>query len=111
MDGIKLRTILSKNIKQHRKQYKLSQEKLAATAGISTNFLSDIETGKKWPSPDTLVNLANALHIDVFELFKPDELPASVTNMLEEFTKEALLNVRQSLSAIQDSYLTQIRNV
>jgi transcriptional regulator with XRE-family HTH domain len=106
MDGKKLRSILGKNIKQHRKQYKLSQENLAATAGISTNFLSDIETCKKWPSPDTLVNLANALHIDAYEFFKPDELPIGVINMLEEFTKEALLNVRQSLATIQDSYLT-----
>ena len=110
MDGIKLRTILSKNIKQYRKQYKLSQEKLAVATGISTNFLSDIETCKKWPSPDTLVNLANALNIETYVLFKPDELPTGVTNMLEEFTKEALLNVRQSLATIQDSYLTQLKN-
>ena len=45
---------------------------LAEKADISMNFLSEIERGNKWPYPDTLQNLAAALNVEVFELFKKE---------------------------------------
>jgi len=50
---------------------------LSEKLGISTNFLSQVETGKTWVSSFTLSKLADALEVEVFELFKP----ASVTGM------------------------------
>jgi transcriptional regulator with XRE-family HTH domain len=40
------RAILSRNIKRYRSRLSLSQLHLALELGISTTFLSDIETGK-----------------------------------------------------------------
>ncbi|MDR2536624.1 MAG: helix-turn-helix domain-containing protein [Treponema sp.] len=68
-----LRQLFSTNIKKCRNRRNLSQAKLAKQIHISTNFISDIETGKKWVSPLTLANLAEALEVNVYELFKPDE--------------------------------------
>jgi len=51
--------VLSSNIKLYRGKYKWSQAKLAEKIDISINFLSDIENAKKWPSPTTMVKLAN----------------------------------------------------
>ena len=49
----------------------MSQAVLAEKAGISIPFLSDIERGNKWPYMDTLINIANVLEVDVYELLKP----------------------------------------
>jgi transcriptional regulator with XRE-family HTH domain len=51
----------------------MSQAALAERAGISIPFLSDIERGNKWPYMDTLINIANALNVDAYELLKPAE--------------------------------------
>jgi len=67
-----LRDLLSINIKRFRGRKGWSQAKLAEKLDISTNFLSDIETTKGWVSPLTLVKLAAALNVEVYELFKPE---------------------------------------
>jgi transcriptional regulator with XRE-family HTH domain len=67
-----LRALLSANIKRFRGRRGWSQAKLAEKLDISTNFLSDIETTKGWVSPLTLVKLAAALNVEVYELFKPE---------------------------------------
>ena len=67
-----LRTLLSANIKRFRGRRGWSQAKLAEKLDISTNFLSDIETTKGWVSPLTLVKLAAALNVEVYELYKPE---------------------------------------
>ncbi|MDR1929305.1 MAG: helix-turn-helix transcriptional regulator [Treponema sp.] len=65
------RELLSRNIKHYRGRLGFSQLDLALELGISTTFLSDIETGKKWVSPRTLAHIARILKIEIFELFKP----------------------------------------
>jgi len=67
------RALLSRNIKRFRSRLGLSQFHLAVELGLSTTFISDIETGKKWVSALTLSQIAKALKIDVFELFKPEK--------------------------------------
>ncbi len=51
-----------KRIRSIREYQKLSREKLAEMANISTQFLADIETGKKGMSVVTLHKLCTALH-------------------------------------------------
>ena len=58
-----------KNIKKYRKQKKYTQEQLSELAGISTDFLSKIERGKKKPSIDTLDSIISALEIEPYMLF------------------------------------------
>lgn len=53
-----------------RLQKQMTQEKLAETADISTDFLSLIERGRNAPSFDTLEKLAAALEVQVHQLFK-----------------------------------------
>lgn len=52
-----------KRIRCAREYQKLSREKLAELANISTQFLADIETGKKGMSVVTLQKICSALHI------------------------------------------------
>jgi transcriptional regulator with XRE-family HTH domain len=73
MEGKEVRAVLAKNLKLYRGLRGISQAVLAEKAGISIPFLSDIERGNKWPYMDTLINIANALQTDVYELLKPAE--------------------------------------
>jgi transcriptional regulator with XRE-family HTH domain len=85
MGGKELRALLSMNIKLLRNRRGWSQATLAGNSGISIPFLSDIERGNKWPYPETLTNLAKALDIEVFELFKQKEpIENGITTILEK---------------------------
>ena len=102
MNEASLRELFSQNIKRYRKMKGWSQEKLAEKMEISTNYLSDIETGRGWVSPFSLVKLANALEIDVFELFKPHEtLPKdtliTINKCLEDFSTSLKVAFDKSL--------------
>jgi transcriptional regulator with XRE-family HTH domain len=67
-----LRDILSGNVKKYRNRRAWSQFTLAAKIDMSTNFLADLEAGNTWVSALTLVKLAKAFEIEVYELLKPD---------------------------------------
>jgi len=90
--------VFSSNIKLYRTRYKWSQADLAEKVNISINFLSDIETGKKWASPVTMVKLANVFNVKAYELLKPlDLLPENYTNIIEKFAEDihhAIENIR-----------------
>jgi transcriptional regulator with XRE-family HTH domain len=64
-----LRKVLAFNMKLHRKRLGLSQAKLAEKTNVSDNHITLIETGKRFPSISMLEMLANALEIDILELF------------------------------------------
>lgn len=58
-----------------RARRKLSQEDLAAAAGCSKSFVSQLETGKKRPGLPLLEALARALDVTPAELLRPAGLP------------------------------------
>lgn len=67
-----LHRLLARNLKSIRAQRGLTQDSLAEMAGISKNYLAEIETGRKYPSPDTFVALASALEVPPFRLIMED---------------------------------------
>ena len=102
IDEENLRSLFSQNIKKYRQRKGLSQEKLAEKMEISTNYLSDIERKKGWVSPFSLAKLANALGVEVFELFRPEEtVPAdvieTVNQCLEDFSASLKISFEKSL--------------
>ena len=62
--------MLGEAIRKYRARSKLSQEKLAEKADLSTVFISEVETGKKTISVDSLLRIANALKIALRDLFR-----------------------------------------
>jgi transcriptional regulator with XRE-family HTH domain len=106
-----LRTILSQNIRRLRNYHKLSQADFAEKIDISIPFLSDIENGKKWVSPVTLVKMADALNIETYELLKPETIiPDNVVNILEKYTADIYQVFGSALNNIQHNYLKQIKD-
>jgi transcriptional regulator with XRE-family HTH domain len=51
------------NLKSERLRRKLSQETLAAKAGLSVSYISMLERGQRTPPLDTLESLAKALSV------------------------------------------------
>jgi transcriptional regulator with XRE-family HTH domain len=106
------RVTLGANLKRYRCFRGLSQAKLAEMVDISPNFISDIETGKRWLSSDTLVNLAEALKIEVFEFLKPAEaITGDAAALLTKYTEEASNAlgelVAQPLENLRKQYLQE----
>lgn len=61
--------MLSKNLRNLRKQRRLSQEKLARLADISYNTIAKIEAGKaRNPTFETLSRLADIFNVSIDEL-------------------------------------------
>jgi len=79
-------------IKAMRIERKLTQDRLATDAGISTGFLSDLENGKSNVGADKLLDIAEALDVSLDYLMKgeqekgpskdvPMALPASLVRL------------------------------
>jgi transcriptional regulator with XRE-family HTH domain len=102
MDEAGLRDLFGFNIKRFRSRKGLSQAKLAEKMDISTNYLSDIERGLGWISPFSLIKLANALEIEVFELFQAPDAAAGdvltvVNRCLDDFSASLRVSFEKSL--------------
>ena len=92
-----LRRLLGSNIKKYRHACGLSQEKLAERAETSTNYVSAIETGRRFPSVETLEKIASVLGIDTPELFsmKPEHNDSAKKKMEEQVWH----NIGQNISS------------
>ena len=63
-------SFIRQNIKYYRNLKGYSQEKLSELSGISSDYLSEIERGKKTPSLKRLILIAEALEIEAYKLLK-----------------------------------------
>lgn len=80
-----LRRILSSNIKFHRKQLFLTQEKLAERAGLSAQTINDIEGCRTWVSDKSLIKIAEVLHLAPAELLLSQaEITSNENNKSEQ---------------------------
>ena len=59
------------NIKKYRKRLNFTQEQLAERAKTSTTYIGTIEIGQKFPSPQMIERIADALNVDSLKLFQP----------------------------------------
>ena len=106
MNGDSIRQALAQNIKRFRDTRKMSQADLAFDAGISIPFLSDIERGNKWPSPETIEKISAALDIEPFQLFSPDtKLNEENRLIIEKIIKEISVAQNTAIKNICEKYL------
>jgi len=77
----------------------MSQAAFAEKVNISIAFLSQIERGIKYPASETLSSIANALGVEVCELFKDGEAPAGHHNLLARFKSDVLNSVEAIYAA------------
>jgi len=111
MGGKELRAIFGKNVRIFRNRRNWSQADLAEYANISINFLGDIERGNKWPHPETLTKLADALEIRVFELFMEEnnEPNPKTKKLMNRLIKDVSLTINKTLSLSVNQSIEHIR--
>lgn len=66
-------SLVQANIKRYRIEKNFTQEILSEKAGISCDYLSEIERGKRIPSLKRLCLIADALQIETYLLFKKEK--------------------------------------
>ena len=71
MSVIPVQKIFAGNLKRARSRRRISQNTLAGRAGITTGYLAEIETCRKFPSAEVIQNLADGLRCHPSILFAP----------------------------------------
>lgn len=66
---MEIRELIGVRIKELRKKRGLSQEQLSEKAEITPNYLSRVERGTENPTLDMFMKLANALEVEMWEMF------------------------------------------
>jgi transcriptional regulator with XRE-family HTH domain len=105
MTETELRTIVRTNIRRYRSYRQWTQAQFAEKLDISVNFLCDIENGKRWISPASMVKIACVLNIEPFELFKPADVPLpAVSTLLSKYNDEVIQAVSASLKQVYEYF-------
>ena len=71
MNSAELQKLFSTNLKNARNRLHFSQMKLAEKSDLSVGYICDLESGRRWGTPETFSKLADALNINPFELLLP----------------------------------------
>lgn len=70
---MKYRKIIGKNISKYRKLKGLTQEKLAEHCGLHRTYIGAVERGERNISIDNIERIANALEVEIIQLFVKGE--------------------------------------
>lgn len=97
-----LREIFAKNLRKNRRRCGFSQEKLAEKAGVSTQYLAMMEIARKFPAADVLERLAEAMNINVYELFLIDHSPREELELLR---KDIIVEMKKTFCDIIEQAL------
>ena len=82
MDNI--RETFARNLRENRRKSGLTQAQLAEKAEVSTHYIALIELARNIPKVDTIERLANALNVEIYELFIVPLSPAMEMKKLQE---------------------------
>jgi transcriptional regulator with XRE-family HTH domain len=77
-------------MKAQRQILGISQAQLAERVNTSTNYIGQIETGKRFPTPEMLERIAVALEIDPPALFSTEIRPSTEIETLVKAQKQIL---------------------
>ena len=65
-----IKKIFGKNVRTYRETRGLSQEKLAHLCGLHRTYIGSIERGERNISLGNIQKIANALQVEIIDLFK-----------------------------------------
>lgn len=64
----RIQQLLAENLRRERKRAGYSQEKLAELVELSPKYISSLEGGGRFPSPDTIQRIVDCLGLEPYEL-------------------------------------------
>jgi transcriptional regulator with XRE-family HTH domain len=103
MDGNKLKAMVGRNLKLLRTNRGYSQAFLAEKADISITYLSRIERGLNFPKPEILVQIAEGLDVEIYELFKMDHTPREKQNNHKKLINSLSKEMTQKVTNLMES--------
>lgn len=98
---------LGRRVREERLQMHMTQEYLAEEVDVSVAFIGQIERGERYPSLQTMINLANALRTTVDYLLMDSIKPTNqnlcklwiqLTKDMNENDMEMLIEIAKSIS-------------
>lgn len=98
--------LLGLRVKECRKMCKITQEKLAEIIGVDNGYISKLEVGQNFPSISTLEKIANALNVELYELFqyttiKETDFKTEINKIYDKLPKEKQLTLYQVAKAME----------
>ena len=81
---VRIREIFAQNLKIHRRKCGISQEKLAEKAKVSAHYIAILEIARSFPASDVLERIAEALDVEIYELFLDPQSPNKEFTRLRE---------------------------
>lgn len=90
-----IKELFGYNLRRIRKAQNLSQIQLAEKVNMAFTFISDIENGKKWVSPETIDKLSMALDVEVYQFFLPKDYNFSDNKTIKAYTQEIFEAIRK----------------
>jgi len=106
MQEQELKEKVGKNIKFYRFRSQLSQADLAEKSQISITSLSDIERGNNFPQAKTLCNIAQALDVEVWSLFRGEDVSDEKNTVLEHFSEDFSKHINIAIETVRKQYIT-----
>ena len=103
-----IRKVVAANIKRYRKQLKMTQEKLAEKADISTTYVANIECGKTWVSDKTLEKISETLHVAIYQLFIPEEKSKTTPQNQYQLIQKLIEKDRQAVHSYAYSFCDKL---
>jgi transcriptional regulator with XRE-family HTH domain len=94
-----VRLLVSNNLKRLRALQNLSQLGLAVQAGLTHNFINDIENCKKGISAKTIAKISVALKVEPHQLFLPDAMQDDKMYLYVNDLNDSLQKVVKDLTA------------
>ncbi|MBR1424430.1 helix-turn-helix transcriptional regulator [bacterium] len=96
------KVLVGKKIKEIRAKLQITQEAFSEMIGIETSSLSNIETGKSFPSMQTLINIVEKFSVDPQDFFNYSYLNTSqnLENEMIEIIKNQSYERKQILYRI-----------
>ena len=80
----KIQETFAQNLRENRRKCGFTQVQLAEKAEISTNYLAMVELARYIPRVEIIERLANALNIEIYELFIVPLSPAMELKKINE---------------------------
>ena len=105
---MELRFAFITNLKKYRKTNGFSQMRLAELCNTSTNYIGEIEIGKKFPSVELIQKIASALDVPPYKLFMTEDDINNV-DVPPEIKQTLIENLQKTVSEIVDHDLSVIK--
>jgi transcriptional regulator with XRE-family HTH domain len=108
LDMTSLRALLAYNMREKRRILNISQAQLAEKVATSAHYISQIEQKNKFPSPEMLERIANALEIDSPQLFSMDSF---ADEAIKRFQEGVMTDLGNAVTLAVGSRLSELKKM